>query len=190
MWLKSLFDYVFALILLLVLFPVILILVVLSSIDTREFGIFTQERIGKGGSLFSIYKIRTMKTGSDSDEAKAISRFGRFLRKSKLDETPQIFNILTGQMSFVGPRPDVPGYADRLEGEDRIILKFKPGLTGPAQLAFRNEEYLLSLQENPLEYNDKILWPEKVRINKEYVRGWSYSRDLKYFLGTFIQLFK
>jgi len=190
MWLKSLFDYVFALILLPVLLPVIFILVIFSSIDTGKFGIFTQKRIGKNGSLFSIYKIRTMKSESGSDDIKSISRFSCFLRNSKLDELPQLFNILMGQMSFVGPRPDIPGYADRLVGEDRVILKFKPGLTGPAQLAFRDEEHLLSLQENPLEYNDEVLWPRKIQINKEYVRDWSFSRDLKYLLDTFIQAFK
>jgi lipopolysaccharide/colanic/teichoic acid biosynthesis glycosyltransferase len=155
-------------------------------VDTAEFGLFTQKRVGKNAKIFSIYKIRTMKGKTEPllPDSGRITAFGKMLRKSKLDELPQIFNILFGQMSFVGPRPDVTGYADRLRGEDKIILTVKPGITGPAQLAFRNEEAMLKLQPNPLRYNDEILWPKKVEINKEYIRNWAFKKDIQYLIQT------
>src|SRR5690606_32991412 len=139
---KAIFDFILALFLLPILLPVILILILISTLDTGEFGIFAQMRVGKEAGIFKIYKIRTMKGKAEPllPNEKRITTFGKILRNTKLDELPQIFNILLGQMSFVGPRPDVPGYADLLEGEDRIILSVKPGITGPVQLAFRNEE--------------------------------------------------
>ncbi len=185
---KSFFDYALAIILLPVLLPLILILIFISSIDTGQFGLFFQMRVGKNAILFPIYKIRSMKGRSDidvtSESTHKITSFGRFIRKTKLDETPQIFNILLDQMSFVGPRPDVPGYADELEGEDRIILSVKPGITGPAQIAFKDEEKTLNQVEDPLKYNDEVLWPEKVKINKNYVENWSFSKDFNYLVQT------
>jgi|SRR5690606_27589254 len=185
---KSLFDYVLAIILLPVLLPIILLLILIASIDTGQFGMFSQMRVGKNAISFPIYKIRSMKGRSDiavtTESTHRITPFGRFIRKTKLDETPQIFNILLGQMSFVGPRPDVAGYADLLKGEDRIILNVKPGITGPAQIAFKDEEETLNQVENPLKYNDEVLWPEKVKINKNYVENWSFSKDLNYLVQT------
>ncbi|HLV23511.1 MAG TPA: sugar transferase [Moheibacter sp.] len=185
---KTLLDYMLALILIPLLLPVILVLILISTIDTGRFGLFAQIRVGKEGKFFLIYKIRSMKGTYNLDVTNSkthkITSVGKFLRDSKLDELPQIFNILLGQMSFVGPRPDVPGYADELKGEDQIILTVKPGITGPAQLAFRNEEELLKLQENPLKYNDEVLWPQKVAINKEYVQNWSFFNDLNYIIKT------
>lgn len=113
-----------------------------------------------------------------------VTSFGRFLRKFKLDEIPQIFNVLFGMMSFVGPRPDVQGYADLLQGEDRIILSVKPGITGPATLKFKDEESLLEKQENPKQYNDEVIWKEKVEINKKYIENWTFIGDIKYILKT------
>lgn len=128
--------------------------------------LFKQTRIGKEGRPFTIYKLRTIPKGKIQPNA-----WGRFLRKTKLDELPQIINILKGEMTWVGPRPDVPGYADQLKGEDRIILTVKPGITGLASLKYRNEEQLLAQQSNPLQYNDEVIWPDKVRINKWYVKN-------------------
>ncbi len=188
MGVKTIFDYTLAILLFPFLFPVILILILVSTLDTGEFGLFSQTRVGKNAVLFQIFKIRSMKgmyeVDVTTDKTHKITGFGKFIRRSKLDETPQIFNILLGQMSFVGPRPDVPGYADKLVGEDRIILSFKPGITGPAQLAFKNEEEILNQQLNPLRYNDEVLWPEKVQINKDYVQNWSFSLDLHYLIKT------
>ena len=113
-----------------------------------------------------------------------ITRFGRFIRTYKLDELPQLWNVIKGDMSLVGPRPDVPGYADKLFGEDRIILSVRPGITGPATIKFKDEEFLLSQQEDPIYYNDEIIWKEKVRINKEYIKNWSLKKDVIYLLKT------
>ena len=186
---KTLFDYVLAILLFPVLVPILVILILISTIDTGQFGLFSQIRVGKNAALFPIFKIRSMKgaayeTDVTTEKTHKITGFGKFIRKSKLDETPQILNILLGQMSFVGPRPDVPGYADELKGKDRIVLSVKPGITGPAQLAFKNEEELLNRVENPLTYNDEVLWPEKVQINKSYVENWSFSGDLNYLIQT------
>lgn len=185
---KAWFDFLVALLLFPFLLPVLLILILVATFDTGEFGLFTQIRIGKNAKPFSIYKIRTMKGKCESDvtteNSHNITPIGRFLRKSKLDELPQILNLILGQMSFVGPRPDVPGYADLLEENDRIVLSVKPGITGPAQLAFKNEEEVLNQQKDPLKYNNEVLWPQKVEINKEYIRNWSFISDLNYIFKT------
>ena len=177
--LKRIFDLLLALILLPYLFYPIVILVILSSLDTKSFGFFTQDRIGQYGKVFKIFKIRTIKKG----ETKPTS-LGRLLRRFKLDELPQLFNVLIGNMSFVGPRPDVQGFANELKGEDRIILDVKPGITGPASIYFKNEEELLSKKENPEKYNREVIWKKKIEINKAYVRNYSFTQDLIYLFKT------
>lgn len=185
---KNLFDFLLALLLLPFLFPVISVLIILSTVDTGQFGLFSQIRIGKDGKPFLIFKVRTMKGDQESDittlKTHKITAIGNFIRKTKLDELPQLFNVLFGQMSFVGPRPDVPGYADQLKGDDRQMLTVRPGITGPAQLKFRNEEEILNLQDDPKKYNDEVLWPEKVKINLEYVKNRNFGLDLKYIADT------
>ena len=114
-----------------------------------------------------------------------INSLGKFLRRTKLDEIPQFWNVFIGDMSLVGPRPDVPGYADKLRGEDRMILTVRPGITGPATLKYRNEEQILALQNDPKKYNDEMIWKDKVEINKEYVKNWSFKNDLRILLDTF-----
>ncbi len=167
----------------------ILFFFVIATISTRKFGLYTQKRIGQHGNLFTMLKIRTM-TGDENGNYitmkndSRITSFGRFLRKFKLDEIPQIFNVLFGTMSFVGPRPDVKGYADLLQGKDRIILSVKPGITGPATLKFKEEESLLEKQENPKKYNDEVIWIEKIEINKKYIENWTFIGDVKYILKT------
>lgn len=190
MLIKNVFDYILALILLFFLVGLIVLLTIITSIDTKSFGIFTQNRVGMNARIFKIYKLKTMIDGSSSSittNKHSITKFGRILRKYKLDELPQLFNILKGDMSFVGPRPDVIGYADNLKGDDCIILTVKPGITGPAQIKYRNEQQILSEVDNPKEYNDQILWPDKVRINKDYVRNWSFKKDLLYIYRTIIK---
>ena len=150
---------------------------------------FSQERVGKDGKTFILYKFRTMKIGHSGSSVSVagesrITPFGAKLRKSKIDELPELWNVLIGDMSFVGPRPDVPGYADKLTGEDRDILMLRPGITGPASLKYRNEENLLALQENPQEYNDTIIYPDKVRINLYYLRNYSFAIDIKMIFCT------
>ena len=156
-------------------------LVFLSAIDTGVFGLFRQSRIGKNAKPFTLYKLRTI-----HPKTQEISPIGRWFRKYKLDELPQLINILNGTMSFVGPRPDIPGYADELERENRIILKLKPGVTGLASLKYRNEEQLLATQQNPKEYNDNVIWPDKVRINKWYAENQTFLMDLKILFYTFV----
>jgi lipopolysaccharide/colanic/teichoic acid biosynthesis glycosyltransferase len=116
----------------------------------------------------------------------SISRSGRFFRKYKLDELPQLFNVLLGSMSLVGPRPDVPGYADRLQGDDRVVLLLRPGITGPASIKYKDEESILAAVDDPESYNDRIIWPDKVRINREYVANYSLLRDLRYIVHTIL----
>lgn len=152
---------------------------------------FIQERIGKKGVKFKMIKFRTMflSENKSSISVKGESRItplGVFLRKYKFDELPEVWNVLKGDMSFVGPRPDVPGYADKLQGEDRIILTVRPGITGPASLKYSNEEEILSKVENPIKYNDEVLYPNKVRINKNYIKHWSFWLDIKIIIYTLI----
>ncbi|AFL96316.1 sugar transferase [Ornithobacterium rhinotracheale] len=185
---KKIFDYVFAIILLIILAIPMLLIWIIASIDTQQNGIFTQKRVGQNAKLFTIYKFRSLKgtyTNSvTTEKSHKITHFGRFLIKTKLDETPQLINILNGTMSFVGPRPDVQGYADVLKGEDRIILKVKPGITGPAQLAYKNENEILNQVSDPIKYNDEVLWSDKVKINKKYVKNWNFKNDILYLLKT------
>jgi lipopolysaccharide/colanic/teichoic acid biosynthesis glycosyltransferase len=183
---KRIFDVLLALFLLPILFIPILVFVVLSSLDTKSFGIFSQPRVGQHGQLFYIYKLRTLReeTHHIGHLDKSATPLGRYLRQSKLDELPQLFNVLKGDMSFVGPRPDIQGFADKLEGEDRIILKVKPGITGPATLKYKDEERVLERQKDPEHYNRTIIWVDKVKINKNYVRNYSFYLDLAYILKS------
>jgi len=186
---KRLFDLFFSFIGIFILIIPVLILIVLATLSTKKFGLYSQLRVGKDAILFTMYKIRTMH-GDDSEmfitvnKDDRITGFGHFLRKFKLDEFPQLFNVLIGDMSFVGPRPDVKGYADELTGDDRIILTVRPGITGPATLRFRDEEEILARQSDPLKYNDEIIWKEKIEINKNYIKNWTLLGDLKFILRT------
>jgi len=161
----------------------LLALALLARRSTGASGFFVQERVGRGGRLVPIVKLRTMRPTSNGSTVTTagdprITRFGAFLRRTKLDELPQLWCVLRGHMSFVGPRPDVPGYADRLQGDDRRILELRPGITGPATLAFRDEEELLAAQPDPQRYNDEVLWPAKVRLNRGYLDHWTLRGDL------------
>jgi lipopolysaccharide/colanic/teichoic acid biosynthesis glycosyltransferase len=180
---KRLFDIVFSLFTLLLFFWVLLISWLLAVIDTHTNGIFLQERIGQFGVPFKIYKLRTIRTESHTCE-KYISRIGQFLRRFKLDEMPQFFNVLKGEMSIVGARPDVPGYYNLLTGENRKILELKPGLTSLASIKYNKEEFLLQKQELPLVYNDSVIFPDKVRMNLAYYYNRSFSGDLLLILNT------
>lgn len=158
---------------------ILLLVIAITAIDTQSNGFFTQVRIGQYGKPFLIYKLRTLHSKTNKT-----SFWGRMLRKTKLDELPQILNLLKGEMTFVGPRPDVAGYADKLEGADRIILNLKPGITGLASLKYRNEEQILSQQPNPQHYNDEVIWPDKVRINKWYAQNRTLIMDLQILFYT------
>jgi len=189
---KRVFDLFFSFFGLLFFFIPIVILIIIASFSTRNFGLFRQIRIGENGKLFKIFKIRTMNVNIPNEDFitlkndERITPFGKFLRLFKLDELPQLFNVLMGDMSLVGPRPDVIGYADKLTGYDRIILSVKPGITGPATLKFKNEEDILSKQNNPKKYNDRVIWPEKIKLNKQYIQHWSLINDIKCIVKTII----
>lgn len=190
--LKNSFDKTFALIGLLVLWPLLLLIALLIRVKMPDgAALFRQQRVGQHGKLFTMVKFRTMTTihhGSSisvTGESR-ITPLGAFLRKYKLDELPELWNILKGDMSFVGPRPDVPGYADKLIGKDRDILQLKPGITGPATLKYRNEEELLAQQANPQQYNDEVIFPDKVKINLEYLRHHSFWGDIRIIIQTIL----
>lgn len=187
---KYLFDRIMALVGLIVLSPVLLVVWMLIRIKMPDGrAVFTQRRVGKGGKLFTMYKFRSMSahhsgsTVSVAGESR-ITPLGAKLRRYKLDELPELWNVLIGDMSFVGPRPDVPGYADKLEGDDRRVLQLRPGITGPASLKYRDEEVLLASQADPQEYNDKVIYPDKVRINLYYLDHYSFMADLKMIVAT------
>lgn len=151
--------------------------------------IFKQKRVGKDGNLFTMYKFRSMTVGHGGSSVSVagesrITPLGAKLRKYKLDELPELWNVLIGDMSFVGPRPDVPGYADQLEGEDRLILKLRPGITGPASLKYKNEEEILAKVTDPQKYNDEVIYPDKVRINLDYYYHHSLTGDIKLIIQT------
>lgn len=188
--LKYIFDRLSALLGLLFLFPVLLIVWVVIRIKMPDGSpFFRQKRVGRKGKLFTMVKFRTMSVGhtgtsvSVAGEAR-ITPLGAFLRKYKLDELPELWNVLVGEMSLVGPRPDVPGYADKLEGEDRNVLELRPGITGPASLKYSNEEEILSNVENPKKYNDEVIFPDKVKINLEYYYNRSFIGDFKIIINT------
>ncbi|WP_455509160.1 sugar transferase [Butyricimonas paravirosa] len=192
MVLKFIFDRTFSFVGLVVLIPVLIVIVILIRLKMPNGPVFfCQKRIGKDGQLFTMYKFRSMTVEhcgisiSVAGEDR-ITPLGATLRKYKLDELPELWNVLKGNMSFVGPRPDVPGYADRLSEKDRVILKLKPGITGPASLKYRNEEELLARVQNPRVYNDEVIFPDKVRINKNYLHNWSFWLDIKIIVYTII----
>ena len=199
--LKWIFDRLMALVGLLILWPVLLVVAML--IRWKMSGgpvIYRQQRVGQYGKLFTIYKFRTMKPIPDPSLSKGensqswstvsvagesrITPLGAKLRKYKLDELPELWNVLIGNMSFVGPRPDVPGYADMLEGDAKRMLQLRPGITGPASLKYRNEEEILAKVGNPIKYNDTVIWPDKVRLNLYYLDHYSFYKDLQMIFCT------
>ncbi len=187
---KRVFDIVFSAAGLFVLWPIILIAAFFAARDTGASGFFVQDRVGLGARIFKVIKIRTMRPISGTTVTQAsdarITPLGAKLRRWKIDELPQLWNVLKGSMSFVGPRPDVPGFMDQLKGEDRAILVLRPGITGPATLKYRNEEELLATVADPEIYNAEVIWPDKVKINIQYLRDWSLFGDIRYILKSVI----
>ena len=190
MWLKWLFDRTWGFLGLLLLWPVMLVVAILIKVKMPGGPVlFTQKRVGRHGRLFTMHKFRSMTVShhgssvSVAGEAR-ITPLGATLRRYKLDELPELWDVLIGNMSFVGPRPDVPGYADQLQGDARRILELRPGVTGPASLKYRDEEDLLAKVDNPQEYNDTVIFPDKVRINLYYLDHYSFAKDFQMILCT------
>jgi lipopolysaccharide/colanic/teichoic acid biosynthesis glycosyltransferase len=188
---KRALDLVVAVLFLAFTWWVIVIAVLLATIDTGQFGLFRQMRVGRGGRLFHVCKVRTMApvagaspTTVTSRSDVRITRLGAFWRRWKIDEFPQMWNVIKGDMSLVGPRPDVPGYADALRGEDCLILAVRPGITGPATLQFRHEELMLESVPDPETFNREVLFPRKVEINLRYLREYSLRSDLRCLVRT------
>ena len=187
---KYVFDRIMAFVGLVVLSPILLIVWLLIRVKMPDGpAVFAQKRVGKDGKLFTMYKFRSMSvhhSGSSVSVAgeSRITPLGARLRRYKMDELPELWNVLVGDMSFVGPRPDVPGYADKLEGNNRRVLQLRPGITGPASLKYRDEEMLLARQANPQEYNDHVIYPDKVRINLYYLDHYSFLADIKMIVAT------
>ena len=198
MFLKWLFDKLASLFGLLFLSPVLLVVAILIKVKMPGPVLFCQNRVGQYGKLFTVYKFRSMTVKAEasvasrdsevtsiaSTEQNRITPLGEKLRRYKLDELPELWNVLKGDMSFVGPRPDVPGYADQLQGEERDILKLKPGITGPASLKYRNEEELLASVDNPAQYNDEVIFPDKVKLNLYYLKHYSFIKDIQMIICT------
>lgn len=186
---KYIFDRLMALLGLLFLWPVLLVVAILIKIRMPGPVFFVQQRVGKGGKLFPCHKFRSMSVNHNGSSVSVagesrITPLGVKLRKYKLDELPELWDVLIGNMSFVGPRPDVPGYADKLQGEDRIILTLRPGITGPATLKYRNEEELLATVSDPVRYNDEVIYPDKVRLNRYYAEHYSFAEDIRMIFCT------
>lgn len=179
-----------ALVGLLVLWPLLLVVAVLIKIKMPGGPvIFKQKRVGRKGRLFTMYKFRSMRVGQGGSSVSVagesrITPLGAKLRHYKLDELPELWNVLIGDMSFVGPRPDVPGYADQLIGDDKEVLRLRPGITGPASLKYRDEEDLLAEQSDPQKYNDEVIFPDKVRINRYYLHHYSFIKDIQMIFCT------
>lgn len=187
---KSIFDRLAALCGLLVLWPVLAVVALLIRVKMPGGPvIFRQKRVGRDGRLFTMYKFRSMTVGHGGSSVSVagesrITPLGAKLRRYKLDELPELWNVLIGDMSFVGPRPDVPGYADQLSGDDREVLRLRPGITGPASLKYRDEEEMLARQEDPQKYNDEVIFPDKVRINRYYLHNYSFVKDIQMIFCT------
>lgn len=187
---KRALDLAVAIPLVILTTPLLLICVATARLSAGGSGLYRQARIGRDGVEFDVWKIRTMLASADPTTTvtvagdSRITRVGRFLRASKFDELPQLINVIRGDMSLVGPRPDVPGFADRLTGDDRIILSVRPGITGPASIAFRDEESLLSSVVDAERYNRDVVWPQKVKLNREYVETWTLIGDVRWMAAT------
>lgn len=190
MLIKYVFDRLTALIGLLLLWPVLLVVAILIKVKMPGGPvIFKQKRVGRNSKVFVMYKFRSMTVGHGGSSVsvageRRITPLGAKLRCYKLDELPELWNVFIGDMSFVGPRPDVPGYADQLQGDDRNILKLRPGITGPASLKYRDEENLLAEQSDPQKYNDEVIFPDKVRINLYYLQHYSFVKDIEMIVCT------
>ena len=175
---------------LIILSPVIFFAWLIASFEVRGNGFFSQSRIGKNGKPFRLIKIKTMQTIDNfkstvtTKDDPRITFSGKLFRRAKIDELPQLWNVFCGDMSLVGPRPDVKGFADQLKGDERLILTVRPGITGPASIEFKDEEEILASKTNPEKYNKEVIYPKKVQLNLDYIRNWTLLGDLKYILKT------
>ena len=187
---KIIFDYLFAIFGLVVLSPILIIISIGIKLTSKGPVFYCQDRIGRKRLIFTMIKFRSMTCDHGDNNTitingdSRITTFGRFLRRYKLDELPELFNVLKGEMSFVGPRPDLPGYADKLKGDDRKILTLKPGITSQASLKYANEEEILAKKDNPIRYNNEVIYPDKIRMNLDYYYNNNLWIDIKIIFAT------
>ena len=193
---KRLFDIILSFVGIIILIPVFIIVSILIKIDSSGPVFFLQERVGLNGKIFKIIKFRSMKINQDAsltitiENDKRITKIGKYLRRYKIDEIPELINVFIGNMSFVGPRPDVPGYADLLEGENRNILKLRPGITSRASIKYANEEMILLNEEDPIAYNNNIIFPDKVKMNLNYYYNNNIWIDIKIIFATLYRIIR
>ena len=193
---KRIFDLLFAFFGIILFAPIFLVIIFLIKRDSKGSVFFLRRRIGLEGEVFNIIKFRTMNVNQNSNSTitlkddSRITGIGKYLRRYKLDELPELFNILLGEMSFVGPRPDVVGYADKLVGLDKNILKLKPGITSSASLKYANEDFLLTQVDDPISYNNNTIYPDKVRMNLNYYNNHNIWVDIKVIFATIYLLLK
>ena len=187
---KRLFDIIFSLVGIVFLLPIFIVVSILIKIDSLGPIFFLQKRVGLNGDIFKIIKFRTMRVNHNNSLTVTvkndvrITRIGKILRKYKIDEIPELINVLVGDMSFVGPRPDVPGYADLLKGNNRNILKLRPGITSRASIKYAKEEQLLLDQQDPIAYNNDVIFPDKVKMNLNYYENNNIWIDIKIIFAT------
>jgi lipopolysaccharide/colanic/teichoic acid biosynthesis glycosyltransferase len=195
--LKRIFDIVVSFIGLLILLPIFLIIAIVIKLDSKGPVFFKQVRVGKSGKEFRIFKFRTMIVDAEKkgmqitvDGDSRITKSGNFLRKSKMDELPQLINVLIGDMSFVGPRPEVPKYVAMYNGNQRSILKIKPGITDLASIEYRDENSILAQSENSEKtYIDEIM-PRKIELNFKYIENMSVIYDIRLIIETIFKVIK
>lgn len=182
---KRCFDILISFFGLIILIPLLILIAIFIKLSSKGSIFFIQKRVGRNGEIFSMIKFRSMLIKQDSSSTVSIygdnrvTSFGFFLRRYKLDELPELLNVLKGDMSLVGPRPDVPGYADKLIGDAKLILLLRPGITGPATLKYANEEKILASSNDPIKYNDEVIYPDKVKINLDYYYNHTFWIDIK-----------
>jgi lipopolysaccharide/colanic/teichoic acid biosynthesis glycosyltransferase len=193
---KRLFDILFSFIGLILLEPLFVVVAIMIKVDSTGPVFFRQGRVGKNFRRFIIYKFRTMVVDAEKKGLRItsggddrITRVGRILRKFKIDELPQLFNVLKGDMSLVGPRPEVEKYVELYKKDYSEILKVRPGITDVSSIIYRDEEGVLGDQADPEGYYKKILLPEKIRLAKEYIENSSFLYDLKLVLNTIHKIF-
>ena len=187
---KVIFDYFFAIVGLFISLPLLITISILIKLTSKGPIFYTQKRVGREGKIFTIIKFRSMTTTHKDNNTITIggdiriTKFGKILRRFKLDELPELLNILKGEMSFVGPRPDLPGYADKLKDENRKILALKPGITSQASLKYANEEEILANEDNPINYNNEVIYPDKIKMNLDYYYNHNLWIDIKIIFAT------
>ncbi len=193
---KRIFDIIVSFFALFILLPIFVVLGIAIAIESKGGIFYKQKRVGKNGKEFKLFKFRSMYADADKKglltvggRDSRITKVGYFIRKYKLDELPQLINVLKGDMSIVGPRPEVKKYTDLYSEEQKKVLSARPGITDPASLKYRNENDLLAKAENPEKYYIEKIMPEKIKISIDYINKRNFFADLKVIFNTVFSVF-